>query len=188
MTRFGGKVRALTCTNFMATSRNPFCSNRLMISPTSPRWTPSGLMAMKVRSPFPAMALRAGARREGTRGLKVGGGHGGTTLPRGTATECPTKPGPAPRNPARRQAPPPAPPMPLEREDRPGLTYPKLLPPLPSAPLPPEENAQEEAGGPQIPRPAQRRSRWAGGVSGAESPVPSGTGPGRAEMRWDQAG
>ncbi|RLV99239.1 hypothetical protein DV515_00009889 [Chloebia gouldiae] len=31
----------------MATSRNPFCSKRLMISPTSPRWTPSGLMAMK---------------------------------------------------------------------------------------------------------------------------------------------
>lgn len=29
-----------------------------MISPTSPRWTPSGLMAMKVRSQLAAMALR----------------------------------------------------------------------------------------------------------------------------------
>lgn len=34
----------------MATRRNPFCSKRLMISPTRPRCTPSGLMAMKVRS------------------------------------------------------------------------------------------------------------------------------------------
>lgn len=42
----------------MATSLNPFCSNRLMISPTSPRWTPSGLMAMNVRSAIEAIVLR----------------------------------------------------------------------------------------------------------------------------------
>lgn len=41
----------------MATKRNPFCSKRLMISPTRPRCTPSGLMAMKVRSLL-AMVLR----------------------------------------------------------------------------------------------------------------------------------
>lgn len=41
----------------MATSLNPFCSNRLMISPTSPRWTPSGLMAMNVRSEIEAIVL-----------------------------------------------------------------------------------------------------------------------------------
>lgn len=41
----------------MATSLNPFCSNRLMISPTSPRWTPSGLMAMNVRSAIEAIVL-----------------------------------------------------------------------------------------------------------------------------------
>lgn len=34
----------------MATSLKPLCSKRLMISPTRPLWTPSGLMAMKVRS------------------------------------------------------------------------------------------------------------------------------------------
>ena len=34
----------------MATSLNPFCSKRLMMSPTNPRWTPSGLIMMKVRS------------------------------------------------------------------------------------------------------------------------------------------
>lgn len=56
--------RSRTCRNFMATSRKPFCSNRLMISPTSPRWTPSGLMAMKVRSQLAAIALRGrGTRR-----------------------------------------------------------------------------------------------------------------------------
>ena len=36
--------------NFIATSLKPRCSNRLMIFPTSPRWTPSGLIAIKVRS------------------------------------------------------------------------------------------------------------------------------------------
>jgi hypothetical protein len=40
--------------NFMATSLKPFCSNRLMISPTSPRWTPSGLIMMKVCSRAPS--------------------------------------------------------------------------------------------------------------------------------------
>lgn len=49
----------LTCINFRPTRRNPFCSKRLMISPTSPRWTPSGLIAMKVRSLL-AMVLERG--------------------------------------------------------------------------------------------------------------------------------
>jgi len=40
----------LTHINFMATSLKPLVSNRLMISPTSPRWTPSGLTMMKVCS------------------------------------------------------------------------------------------------------------------------------------------
>lgn len=48
----------------MATSLNPFCSNRLMISPTSPRWTPSGLMAMNVRSAMEAIVLKG-------KGMKV---------------------------------------------------------------------------------------------------------------------
>lgn len=39
----------------MATSLNPFCSNRLIISPTSPLWTPSGLIMMKVCSLSPDM-------------------------------------------------------------------------------------------------------------------------------------
>ncbi len=34
----------------MATNLKPFCSKRLMISPISPLCTPSGLMAMNVRS------------------------------------------------------------------------------------------------------------------------------------------
>lgn len=45
----------------MATRRNPFCSKRLMMSPTRPRCTPSGLMAMKVRSML-ALVLRASGR------------------------------------------------------------------------------------------------------------------------------
>lgn len=36
--------------NFMATSLNPFCSNRLIMSPMSPRCTPSGFTMMYVRS------------------------------------------------------------------------------------------------------------------------------------------
>lgn len=39
-----------TCTNLAATSLKPLCSKRLMISPHSPLWTPSGFTAMKVRS------------------------------------------------------------------------------------------------------------------------------------------
>lgn len=48
-----------TCMNFIATSRKPFCSNRSMILPTNPRWTPSGLMAMKVRSVLEAIIMPA---------------------------------------------------------------------------------------------------------------------------------
>lgn len=44
----------------MATSLKPFCSKRLTISPIRPRCTPSGLMAMKVRSVLAAMTLRRG--------------------------------------------------------------------------------------------------------------------------------
>jgi len=47
----------------MATSLKPFCSKRRMISPTSPRCTPSGLMAMKVRSEMEAMVLARGSSR-----------------------------------------------------------------------------------------------------------------------------
>ena len=43
--------------NFMATSLNPLFSNLLMISPQMPRWTPSGLIMMKVLSAFPAIVL-----------------------------------------------------------------------------------------------------------------------------------
>ena len=43
-----------TLTNFMATSLNPFCSNRLMMSAISPLWTASGLSIRKVRSLFPS--------------------------------------------------------------------------------------------------------------------------------------
>ena len=47
----------------MATRRNPFCSKRLMISPTRPRCTPSGLIAIKVRSAWAMVLWAAGAIR-----------------------------------------------------------------------------------------------------------------------------
>lgn len=65
----------------MATRRNPFCSKRLMISPTRPRCTPSGLMAMNVRSWW-AMAC----------GRQVGSGPGG----RADTGPRPPSPRPAP--------------------------------------------------------------------------------------------
>lgn len=40
----------LTQVNFNATNLKPFCSKRLIISPTIPLWTPSGLTIMKVLS------------------------------------------------------------------------------------------------------------------------------------------
>ena len=46
------KLYRVTCMNFIATSLNPFRSNRDTISPTRPRWTPSGFTMMKVRSRF----------------------------------------------------------------------------------------------------------------------------------------
>ena len=46
-----------TCTNFMATSLKPFCSNLLMMSPMRPRCTPSGLIMMKVRSSLPILVF-----------------------------------------------------------------------------------------------------------------------------------
>lgn len=48
---------SLTQSNFNATNLKPLASKRLMISPTSPRWTPSGLTMMKVRSWLPAILL-----------------------------------------------------------------------------------------------------------------------------------
>lgn len=48
---------SLTHMNFMATNLNPLASKRLMISPTIPRWTPSGLIMRKVRSWLPAIAF-----------------------------------------------------------------------------------------------------------------------------------
>lgn len=51
--------QTLTCTIFRPTKRNPRCSKRLMIWPIRRLWTPSGLMATKVRSFTPGMsALR----------------------------------------------------------------------------------------------------------------------------------
>jgi hypothetical protein len=43
--------------NFKATSLNPFASNRLIILPTNPLWTPSGLTMIKVRSLASAIAF-----------------------------------------------------------------------------------------------------------------------------------
>lgn len=46
----------LTQVNFNATNLNPLASKRLMIFPTSPLWTPSGLTMIKVRSLLAAIA------------------------------------------------------------------------------------------------------------------------------------
>jgi hypothetical protein len=46
-----------THVNFKATSLNPFASNRLIILPTNPLWTPSGLTMRKVRSLASAIAF-----------------------------------------------------------------------------------------------------------------------------------
>lgn len=43
----------LTCSIFRPTNRNPRCSKRLMTSPISRLWTPSGFTAIKVRSLMP---------------------------------------------------------------------------------------------------------------------------------------
>lgn len=45
----------LTQVIFKATNLKPLASKRLRISPTSPRWTPSGLTMIKVRSWLPAI-------------------------------------------------------------------------------------------------------------------------------------
>lgn len=47
----------LTQVIFNATNLKPLASKRLIISPTSPRWTPSGLTMIKVRSWLPAIIL-----------------------------------------------------------------------------------------------------------------------------------
>ena len=47
----------LTCFILIATNLKPLASNRLIISPTNPRWTPSGLTMMKVRSLFPDILI-----------------------------------------------------------------------------------------------------------------------------------
>lgn len=59
-----GRAGPLTCKSFIPTSCRPFLSNRRMISPTRCRWTPSGLMATKVRSLAPLQAARRGRGRE----------------------------------------------------------------------------------------------------------------------------
>ena len=46
----------LTCMNFIPTSFKPFFSKRDIISPISPRWTPSGFTIMNVLSLWAAMA------------------------------------------------------------------------------------------------------------------------------------
>lgn len=50
--------------NFMATNLKPLASKRLMISPTSPRWTPSGLIMIKVRSWLPAIIFAINERND----------------------------------------------------------------------------------------------------------------------------
>lgn len=185
----------------MATRRNPFCSKRLMISPTSPRWTPSGLMAMKVRSQLAAMVLRdtntphlhphlhphtrvftqlpvprGGSRSAGSRQPHV---HGGA---------LPAPPGPTWRR-ARSRPSSPSPPQPpgLKRDDSPrppceapgaGAAHPALPPASP-------------AGGPghRLPRRSlplrsrrrKRRRRRAGGSSSPHGrPAALRGGPGGA--------
>lgn len=60
-----------TCSSFNPTSLKPFLSKRRTISPTRCRWTPSGLMAMKVRSEIPERAARRhGCQVEGKEGRK----------------------------------------------------------------------------------------------------------------------
>lgn len=54
----------VTCMNLAATSLKPLCSKRLMISPHSPLWTPSGLTAMKVRSMFTAGRLQTPTKKK----------------------------------------------------------------------------------------------------------------------------
>lgn len=44
------RFKIITCMNFIPTILKPLASNLLIISPMRPRWTPSGLTAMKVRS------------------------------------------------------------------------------------------------------------------------------------------
>lgn len=50
--------------NFKATNLNPLDSKRLIILPTSPRWTPSGLTMIKVRSRASAIALENNEKNE----------------------------------------------------------------------------------------------------------------------------
>ena len=76
----------------MATRRNPFCSKRLMTSPTRPRCTPSGLIAIKVRSAWAMVLWAAGEirnwcpRPHRPRGAQTPAGR-----PRG-ARACPPQP------------------------------------------------------------------------------------------------
>lgn len=61
---------ARTQTIFMATSLKPLSSNRWIILPTRPRWTPSGLIIMKVRSSFSAIFLKSFLCRSKWKGSK----------------------------------------------------------------------------------------------------------------------
>jgi hypothetical protein len=52
--------------NFKATSLNPFASNLLIILPTKPLWTPSGLTIRKVRSLVAAIVFENKEKNDNT--------------------------------------------------------------------------------------------------------------------------
>jgi hypothetical protein len=60
-----------TQVNFKATSLNPFASNRLIILPTNPLCTPSGLTMIKVRSLASAIALENKEKNANTEQITI---------------------------------------------------------------------------------------------------------------------
>lgn len=155
----------------MATRRNPFCSKRLMISPTRLRCTPSGLMAMKVRS-MRAAVLRAGgpvsarlARRQKPRWSR-----NASRSPRGRPPAAPAPPRPEARRPSPRAAPR-------------GHVASRAPPPVGSAQMPAEGTRQESRGsaGPADREGACRRGRAGAGARG-------GAGGGARRLTGKRAG
>jgi hypothetical protein len=57
--------------NFKATSLNPFASNRLIILPTTPLCTPSGLTIIKVRSLASAIAFENNEKNANTEQITI---------------------------------------------------------------------------------------------------------------------
>lgn len=118
----------------MATRRNPFCSKRLMISPTRQRCTPSGLMAMKVRS-MRAAVLRVGGPVSArlARVHKPRWSPTAARSPRGRPPAAPAPPHPETRRPSPRAAPR-------------GHVASRAPPPVGSAQMPAEGTRQESRG------------------------------------------